>query len=179
MITNTSEKLNEAKYFLECMKMKQSDRDAFKYNLSAFLSAARSLTLVMQKEFKHVSGFEEWYAKKRVNMRSDNSMKLLNDKRVMTIHKQPVRPHAHININISEQVSISESISVVITHANGTVEKREKKPILPPTTAKTKVKTEWRWYFNELLEKDVITVCEEHVVKLENLVAECELLHTT
>ncbi|MCD6209368.1 MAG: hypothetical protein J7J01_00480 [Methanophagales archaeon] len=51
MTTDTREKLLEARYFLEQMKERQSDQDAFKYNLSAFLAAARSVTLIMQKEF--------------------------------------------------------------------------------------------------------------------------------
>ena len=178
MITDTREKLLEARYFLEQMKERQSDRDAFKYNLSAFLAAARSVTLIMQKEFGKAPGFKNWYAEKQSKMQSDKTMRLLNDKRVMTIHQQPVRPRAHVNVRSSEHITISESISIIITRANGTVERWESKPTPPPAPAKTNVTTEWRWYFNELPEKDVVTVCEEHIVKLESLVAECESLFT-
>jgi hypothetical protein len=178
-MTDTREKLLEAKYFSERMKEKQSDRDAFKYNLSAFLAAARSVTFIMQREFDNVRGFKEWYNEKQSEMQNDETMRLLNDKRVMTIHQQPVRPRAHVNISISEHVTISESISIVITRADGTVERRESEPTPPPAPAETEATTEWRWYFDELPEKDVVTVCEEHIVKLETLVAECESQFTS
>jgi len=69
-MSDTRQKLEEAKYF-------------FKYNLSAFLSAARSVTLIMQKEFGKVSDFKDWYTEKQSMMRSDETMRLLNNKRVM------------------------------------------------------------------------------------------------
>lgn len=172
-MTYTKEKLLESKYFLERMIEKQIDRDAFKYNLSAFLAAARSVTLIMQKEFDKVSGFKNWYTKKQNKMGRDKTMKLLNNKRVMTIHQQPVSPLAQVGVNICERVSISGSLSIVVTRTDGTVERRESEPTPPPAPAKTEVTTEWQWYFEELLEKDVVTVCKEHIVKLETLVKEC------
>lgn len=173
-MTNTEEKLLEAKYFLERMTEKQSDRDAFKYNLSAFLAAARSVTLIMQKEFDKAPGFEKWYSEKQAKMKSDEVMSLLNKKRVMTIHQQPVRPRAHVNVGISEQLVIGESVSIVVTHADGTIERSESEPTPPSRPAETKVTTEWRWYFEELPERDAITLCQEQIVKLETLVTECE-----
>lgn len=173
-MTDTGEKLLEANYFLERMKEKQSDRDAFKYNLSAFLAAARSVTLIMQREFDEVFGFKEWYAEKQSQMRNDETMGLLNNKRVMTIHQQPVRPRAHVNVSVREHVTVSDSISIVLTHADGTIERRESESAPPPTSANGEVITEWRWYFDELPEMNVVIVCEEHIVKLQTLVAECE-----
>jgi len=46
-MSDSREKLLEAEFFLERMKETQSDRAAFKYNLSAFLAAARSVTWFM------------------------------------------------------------------------------------------------------------------------------------
>jgi len=55
------DKYSEAKYFLEKMKENISNPDVFRYNLSAFLAAARSITFVLQKEFKNKKeGFNEW-----------------------------------------------------------------------------------------------------------------------
>lgn len=180
MITACREKLLEAKYFLECIKERQSDRDVFKYNLSAFLAAARSVTFIMQTEFDKVTGFREWYNEKQSNMRNDETMRLLNDKRRITIHTQPIQPRAHVNINIPVYGTASSNISMVITRADGTIERRETEPTLPlPAPAKTDVTMEWRWYFDELPEKDVVTLCGEHIIKLETLVAECESQFTS
>lgn len=173
-MTGTREKLLEAKYFFECMKENQSDRDAFKYNLSAFLAAARSVTLIMEKEFDKVPGFKEWYGEEQAEMRSDKAMRLLNAKRVMTIHQQPVRPHAHVNIGISEHILLSDSVSVVVTHADGTIDRSESEPPAPSVPTETEGTMKWRWYFDELPEKDIVSVCEEHIAKLETLVTECE-----
>jgi len=178
-MNNTREKLLEAKYFLERMIRKQSHRDAFKYNLSAFLAAARSVTFFMQKEFARVSGFKEWYSKKQAEMQSNNAMRFLNKKREMTIHQQPVRPYAQVNTSNRDHVRVSESISILITHANGAIERRESEPTPTPVPAENEVTTKGLWYFDELPEKDVVTLSKEYIVKLETLVTECESRFTS
>jgi len=185
-MTDTRDKLNEACYFLEQMKEKQSDRDAFRYNLSAFLSAARSVTFLMKPEFHKAPGFKEWYAKTGVE--KDNDMKFFNEKRKMTIHTEPVRPRAKVDVTIyapTANITISAlPPTIITTKADGTIERRiEPEPTLSPVTpvsdeTKTEGKavTEWRWYFEGLPDKDVVTACEEHLKKLGALVAECESL---
>jgi len=68
-MNNTEDKLSEAKYFLERMKEHVMDREAFRYNLSAFLTAFRSVTFIMRKEYNKISEFEEWYRKKQIEMK--------------------------------------------------------------------------------------------------------------
>jgi len=186
VITDTRDKLNEACYFLEQMKEKQSDRDAFKYNLSTFLSAARSVTWVMQEEFDKASGFKEWYEKAQQNMKQDSDMKFFNEKRTMTIHIGPVRPRAKVDVTIyAPPINITASAlppTVITTKADGTTRQGAETepmplpvaPVSDETKAEGKAVTEWRWYFEEMPDKDVVTTCEEHIKKLEALVAECE-----
>ena len=167
-MSDTKDKLLESKYFLERMTETQSNRDAFKYNLSAFLAAARSVTAIMQKEFDKVSGFKEWYEEIQAKLLSDVAMKLLKDKRDITIHQQPVRPRAHVNVRITERIVLGDSMSFVLTHADGTIErgKPESTPSPLPARTETKTESEWQWYFDELPQKDILTVCKEHVAKL-------------
>ena len=47
---DTQQKYNEAEYFLGMMEENDENRQRFKYNFSAFVSAARSITFVLQKE---------------------------------------------------------------------------------------------------------------------------------
>ncbi len=61
-IPRTEAKLREARYFAEQLATTQSSTDVFSFNLSAFLSAGRSVTFVLAKEF---SGYDEWFAKWR------------------------------------------------------------------------------------------------------------------
>lgn len=131
-MSDTRDKLPESRYFLERMTETQSDRDAFEYDLSAFLAAARSVTAIMQKEFGKVSGCKDWYEEMQVKLQNDNTMRLLKDKRDVTIHQQPVRPHAHVNVSNTGYIAFSGSVSIVITHADGTVERRESEPTPSP-----------------------------------------------
>jgi len=55
---DTLNKLEECDYFLIQMKQTVNDWQLFKFHLSAFLPAARSITLVMQKEYAPASSFE-------------------------------------------------------------------------------------------------------------------------
>ncbi len=178
-MTDTRNKLLEAKYFWKQLKNNQSNRDIFRYNLSAFLSAARSVTFIMQNEFNKVLGFKEWYASNQSAMEKDTTMKILNKERRMTIHKKPVSPHAHVEVGIKEAITVSESISIVVTHADGTIEKRESEPESPHTPVKTEVTKKWKWYFDDLPDDDIITACKEHLTKLESLVTKCESLFNT
>ena len=160
-MTETREKLLEAKYFLGRMIENQSARDAFKYNLSAFLSASRSVTLFMQKEYDKVSGFKEWYAKKQDEMKNDPFMKLLVDKRDLTIHQRQVEFKGKISVVIAETIHMSESVSFKLVRQDGTVVEGGSKPSFPSSEVKhePKAKAEWVWYFHDLPEKD-IRLCE-------------------
>lgn len=174
-MTNTKQKLLEAKYFLERMIETQPERDAFKYNLSAFLAAFRSVTLIMQVEFNEISGFADWYKGQQGKMEADDKMKLLNTKRTMTIHQQPVQPHAHVNVSITEHVTTIPCVSIIVTRADGTVERHDSRPPeTPPTPAKTETTVQWHWYFDEFSGVDVVTICQECMTKLGTIVSECE-----
>jgi hypothetical protein len=70
------DKLLEAQYFLKQMKLVYQDDDEFRYNLSAFLSAIRSVTWHMQKQYERVQKFKRWYEAKRSEMKSDTELKL-------------------------------------------------------------------------------------------------------
>lgn len=124
-MTDTRDKLLESKYFLERMEETKVDRDAYIYNLSAFLAAARSVTAVMQREFDKVPGFRHWYEERQAKLQGDDTMRLLKDKRDITIHREPIRPDARITVSVTEVMILSDSMSVVITPTDGAAERQE------------------------------------------------------
>lgn len=65
------EKLYEAEFFLD--KFRRSTRLSFdaRCYFSAFVSAARSVTLALQASMNGISGFDTWYEKARENLRAD------------------------------------------------------------------------------------------------------------
>jgi hypothetical protein len=53
------------------MKQTENDWMLFKFHFSAFLSAMRSITLIMQKEYAQALGFEKWYRLQQEEMGKD------------------------------------------------------------------------------------------------------------
>jgi len=187
-MTNTRDKLNEAKFCLKLMKdilnspnaTTVQGRDEFRYSLNLFLSSARSVTWIMKKEFDKVSGFHTWYAGKEAQMRSDNTMRFLLEQRNISLKRQSVQPHGITKVSFTEHITITDSVVLTIIHSDGTQEKFGSLPKPTPPPKPTEVSIEQSWYFIELPEgsNDVVAVCEQHITKLEALVNECESLLT-
>ena len=175
-MTNTSTKFLEAKYFLNRLIEFQTDRTPFKYNLSAFLAAFRSVTLFMQKEYSGVENFATWYETVRIELESNTKMKLLNKNRVTTIHKVPIEPKAQIHVSIHESLTLTDEVTIEIIHADGTIEKEE--PVISEsseTPKEIKIEDKWLWYFDNYNDSDVITICNDCIISLEKIITECEL----
>ena len=89
MTNNTRFKVDEASYFLSMMKQTfDNDSNNFIYNLNAFLSATRSITLFMQKQYSKKDGFKMWYGKKQNEMENDSDLNFLVKSRNEVIHEK-------------------------------------------------------------------------------------------
>jgi len=95
----TGLKTNEAGLFLHevqssyAVYIQDNTIDNFlklKATFSAFLSAARSITFYMQKQYKTIPGFAEWYTAKQSEMSNDKELNYLNRARVENVHIGPV-----------------------------------------------------------------------------------------
>ena len=90
LLMTAAEKFNEAAYFYDRLRHTVGNLKDFPFNLSAFLAAARSTTLFLQKQYSGETHFEEWYHQKQTEMGSDPDLVTLNKLRVETIHVKPV-----------------------------------------------------------------------------------------
>lgn len=72
-IRTSLDRLLEAEYFLG--RFVQSYDDEFRFELNAFLSAARAVTFALQAAMSEVPLFAEWYAGKQETMRADPAMR--------------------------------------------------------------------------------------------------------
>lgn len=98
MTTQAEGKLEEAEFFLN--KLVQSSGDEFRYYLSAFLGAARAVTLALQKEHSGDEDFEEYYSNMR-EMLSDTSLcPVLLELRNHTQHRGVIEPADSEEIHI-------------------------------------------------------------------------------
>lgn len=59
---DTQHKLEEAAFFLGHLKPNYGKEKKFDFYLSAFISAARSVPLIMRAQYSRVEGWETWYA---------------------------------------------------------------------------------------------------------------------
>lgn len=169
-------KLDEAKYFLEQMKLSIKDRRVFKYNLSAFLSSARSVTFILQKEYARNSKFKEWYGKKQIEMRKDELLNFFVRKRNYVVKKGPLETRAEVSVKVYESIIVSDNVTVALKKHDGTEE-------IVYQTAESEVKSkqkpketeiEYRWFFEDYPGKDVVALCEEYLEKLTEIMEEAK-----
>jgi hypothetical protein len=83
------QKFSEAAYFYNEMIGYRTNSIVFPYYLSAFVSALRSVTYYLQKQYAHDARFTEWYGKKQEAMKADPALKILHEKRNTALHVEP------------------------------------------------------------------------------------------
>ena len=161
----TKHKVEEAEYFLSALKQLFEDDDKFAYNLSAFLSAARSTTLYMQKQYKHKAGFAEWYSRKQIEMSADEELNYLKDARVEDIHREPVHTGATRKVTCSADI--------ILVPEDEQANETELEPHTQSSSKTSGPKTVRR-FFPKFGEVDVTEFCESQLTKLTKIVEECE-----
>jgi hypothetical protein len=112
------EKLDEAKHFLSNMANSLNDPKVFRFELSAFLSAARSVLQYSLEDAKTKTGGQAWYD---AQVSAKPEIRFFKDKRDTSIHVQPVIPITNMNIEITDVIRISDSVSIKIVDKDGNV----------------------------------------------------------
>lgn len=175
--SDTQDKLGEATYFLGQMRRLQDDGEAFKYSLNAFVSAARSVTLVMQTEYDSRPGFKEWWTDKQATLRTDADITMFNDKRVITIHKSSLKLRAAHRVDMTAAIRPAGDLEITVIRADGRSMKvsprqrfRRRLRWLPRMKATYEVAT---WFFDDVPDRDLMSLSESHLAKLRAIVEEC------
>jgi len=167
---NEKEKLEEAMYFYAEMVKHQEDRKVFKHNLSAFLSAARSVMQYALEEVDPKNGGKKWYYDW---MNSGDVLRFFRDKRDFNIHTAPINPRKHVKGHSAVVIRVYTSSHIKVTDKNGKVkEEREiKEKPKPYEGLKSSVKSEFRYEFDDWEgSEDSITVCKMYIQELEKVV---------
>lgn len=136
------ERLREADYFSRELR-RQRDLDVVHYYLNAFLSAARSVTFLLQKEMSRVAGFESWWGQQQQSLSQDNAARFFLKLR-----------------NFSQKEG---RVSLVGVREHGT--SRSSWTFRFAGNA-DKVPA-------ELIHRDVTDCCTEHVAKIATLILRC------
>jgi hypothetical protein len=175
---NEKKKLEEAKYFFSKMNEEQETRESFVFNLSAFLSATRSILQYALKEASQKSGGKNWYDKL---MNSSPELKFFKDERNLNIHEEPTHPKAHYTLHaeIGSFVTTFGSVSMTVYDKDGDIKQQSQSEtnsdtpkIIPNQTATTNPRPNKVKYFfdNWARNEDVLTLCQKCVRELENAI---------
>lgn len=175
---NEDSKMQEAEYFLHGIAKVASDPNATRFELSAFLSAARSVLQYALEEAKRKPGGQAWYDDA---VGVDAVVKFLRDRRDTNIHQQPVPMQTNTTIEVGTAVlTMSGGLSaVVIRGATGEqggpieldVALPPRIPPLPaidesPRTTHTYVFKDWGG------PEDVIALCTRYLAEIRRIVAD-------
>jgi hypothetical protein len=169
-----------ASIMLEQAKQNSNEYYVFIANLDAFVTDVRSVTYIMQNEYKLVTGFEEWYSSKQQAMKTDSDFDFFNKLRVDTTHVRPFDALSKYTTSFPEGMTITGGKTVDIPL--GRVDNRSNLVIDNSTPASingkpvTDIKrfTTRNYFFTDRPNEDAITLCETYFRKLHELVIECD-----
>jgi len=94
--SKTHLKLRDAAEQMKLAIANARDEEVHRSCINAFISHARSVTFVMQKESGEVPGLGEWYEKARGFLVSDPLFSFFNESRVHSIHRGVIEPRKGI-----------------------------------------------------------------------------------
>jgi hypothetical protein len=94
-LTETQLKLRDAGTQMKLAIENNGNEDIFRSCINAYISAARSVTMVMEKESAVNPDLLAWYKAEMAQLGKLPVMKFFNDRRVHTIHRGNVKPVSH------------------------------------------------------------------------------------
>ena len=93
--TETEIKLQDTHTQFQLAIIHADDEDVFRSCINSFISAARSVTMVMEKETNKNPELLEWYKTETAEFATDPVMMFFNSQRVHTVHLGNVKPKSH------------------------------------------------------------------------------------
>jgi len=112
----TQLKLDEARFFLDQLKPNFGKARKFDFYLSAFISAARSVTWVMGTEYAEVPGWRDWFDSQIPSKEEETLLKGTNQVRIRTQKLGPLQTMSRVAVSglaVPEQDAkrVTEAIS--------------------------------------------------------------------
>ena len=115
---NEKNKLREAKYFFKLMSRNKKNKEKFLYNVSAFLTAARSILQYSLEEAKNKINGQIWYD----NYISRNIiLQFFKEKRDVNIHEKPITTKLKAEVIMGGNLQPTGSLSAKIIKRNGEI----------------------------------------------------------
>ncbi len=171
------QKFSEAAYFYNGMLPHRTNPVVFPYYLSAFVSAFRSVTFYLQKQYAHEPAFTAWYETKQQEMRTDPLLKMLVEKRNMAVKQEP------FDLCFKQGWKMPDRSGGVITTTFLSV-REEAQPDgrirtflqVEKDGPEEEVETQISWHFTDDDQKDVMQHCYGGLEKMGALLKELDTL---
>jgi len=102
--------LEKARFFLEKARVAEAkDQTHFRYLFETTIVWARSVTFVLQTQYKRVPGFEDWYAKCQDELGRDALSRFFKEQRNFVLKRKSVelRKVTTVTLHVSVQTSVT------------------------------------------------------------------------
>ena len=93
-------------------------------------------------------------------------MKYLAEQRCITVHEHSLQPQSHVTVNVTLEMP---SPKIILTGTGGTT-----REIPAAITGSPSVSRETKYYFEDIPDEDVVTICQSYLLKMTEFVDECE-----
>lgn len=177
-MTDTEVKLRDAATQMKLAIKHSTDEDILRSCVNSYISHARSVTMVMEKESSKDQELLAWYKSKTSDIGNNGLFKFFNSQRVHSIHRGVVKPEKQERK--ATKLSMNQAAPDSFKKASATIEGTlETLPFHENDVLKvTKDGKVWGWYFTEH-KKDlpehsgnVFALCELYFGALKALVQE-------
>jgi len=109
------DRIAQGRFFLrKAEELGFSDRHAYRYFLEAAIVAARSVTILLQKQYDGINGFDYWYQLQQERLKADPLARFLLEKRNFVLKEGIAEIRKHINVEIHETIHVSVSVKAKI-----------------------------------------------------------------
>ena len=181
LLDDANHKLDEANFFLNKAKLSLTNPIELSFYLSAFFSAARSVTFVLQKELKNNKNkkFLNWYKEKQIAIGKDKILQLFNRLRNITIHeKGGVLFNRKVNLTINENIRTNDCVNFSVIRKGKIIRASpaqiDEKLSLQVNTNSTPETIDVEVFLDNAPNEEGIKLCSQYLIKLYDLIHEAE-----
>lgn len=179
--TSTRLKLEEASFFLKHLDKHWRHIPQVDFYLSAFVSAARSVTWIMRYEYGKRPGWSEWFDEKKPEPHTRELLRKMNDVRVRSNKTEPIRTRTTAKVTISPG-QITPELEYLLRDGG-----KEQVRLQPTDDSNTQAYVmisdrvlaratidQAEHEIPEFKGRNAKDVCQDYLAELEALVSECE-----
>ncbi|HVI57744.1 MAG TPA: hypothetical protein VM619_02570 [Luteimonas sp.] len=169
---NEDHKIEEAQYFLDKLANPELELREFSFELSAFLTAARSALQYALEEARLKPGGQAWYDRQ---VGAAPVAKYFKDKRDVSVHVTPVIPSRTFHVKLEDRITFGDSVSVEVRKPDGTIVPDPPQDPAPQQTprdiTRASASSSVTYHFSDWSgPEDVVTLCGSYLRQVRSII---------